>query len=74
MPDTEDPVKSCAFDLMYKDLEISSGAMRVHNHDLLVEKIKKKDLTPIHSTDILQHLNMECHHMQVGVWGLKGSP
>ena len=46
MPDPEDPLKSCAFDLMYKDIEISSGAMRVHNHDLLVEKIKKQGLNP----------------------------
>lgn len=46
MPDSENPEKSCAFDLMYKDLEISSGAKRVHNHDLLVEKIKKQGLNP----------------------------
>jgi nondiscriminating aspartyl-tRNA synthetase len=46
MPDTENPLKSCAFDLMYKDLEISSGAMRVHDHDLLVEKIKNQGLNP----------------------------
>jgi aspartyl-tRNA synthetase len=45
-PDLKDPAKSCAFDLMYKDLEISSGAMRIHNHDLLVEKIKSKGLNP----------------------------
>jgi len=42
----EDPLKSCAFDLMYKDLEISSGAMRVHNHDMLVNKLKEKGLNP----------------------------
>ena len=35
MPGFEDPEKSCAFDLMYKDLEISSGAMRVHQHVLV---------------------------------------
>jgi len=46
MPNIENPQKSCAFDLMYKDLEISSGAMRVHDHDLLVEKIKKQGLNP----------------------------
>ena len=46
MPNPENPLKSCAFDLMYKDLEISSGAMRVHDHDLLVEKIKKQGLNP----------------------------
>lgn len=46
MPGEEDPAKSCAFDLMYRDLEISSGAKRVHQHDLLVEKIKKQGLNP----------------------------
>lgn len=46
MPSEEDPAKSCAFDLMYRDLEISSGAKRVHQHDLLVEKIKKQGLNP----------------------------
>lgn len=46
MPSQEDPQKSCAFDLMYADLEISSGAMRVHKHDLLVERIKKQGLNP----------------------------
>jgi aspartyl-tRNA synthetase len=46
MPHTEEPEKSFAFDLMYKDLEISSGATRVHQHDLLVERIKKQGLNP----------------------------
>ncbi len=46
MPNPENPVKSCAFDLMYKDLEISSGAMRVHNHDMLLNKLKEKGLNP----------------------------
>ncbi len=46
MPSDEDPKKSYAFDLMCKDLEIASGAMRVHDHDLLVERIKKQGLNP----------------------------
>jgi nondiscriminating aspartyl-tRNA synthetase len=46
MPGSEDPEKSCAFDLMYKDLEISSGAMRIHNYDLLVQQMKEKGLNP----------------------------
>ncbi|MCC7553857.1 MAG: aspartate--tRNA(Asn) ligase [Methanobacteriaceae archaeon] len=46
MPNKEDPTKSHAFDLMYKDLEISSGATRVHQYDLLVEKIAEKGLNP----------------------------
>ncbi|ENN96115.1 aspartyl-tRNA ligase [Methanocaldococcus villosus KIN24-T80] len=35
-----------AFDLMYKDLELASGAQRIHLYDLLVENIKKKGLNP----------------------------
>lgn len=46
MPHQKEPEKSFAFDLMYKDLEISSGATRVHQHDLLVERIKKQGLNP----------------------------
>lgn len=46
MPDSKTPEKSCAFDLMYKDLEISSGAQRMHKHELLVERIKKQGLSP----------------------------
>lgn len=46
MPSQEDPLKSYAFDLMYRDLEISSGAMRVHQHQLLVERIRKQGLNP----------------------------
>jgi nondiscriminating aspartyl-tRNA synthetase len=46
MPNLEEPMKSYAFDLMYRDLEISSGATRVHDHDLLVERIKKQGLNP----------------------------
>lgn len=46
MPNEKNPEKSHAFDLMYKDLEISSGAMRVHQYDLLREKIAEKGLNP----------------------------
>jgi aspartyl-tRNA synthetase len=46
MPNQENPEISHAFDLMYRDLEISSGAMRVHLHDLLVERIRSKGLNP----------------------------
>lgn len=46
MPREDAPEKSYAFDLMYRDLEISSGATRVHQHDLLVEQIKSKGLNP----------------------------
>lgn len=50
-PHEDEPEKSYAFDLMYRDLEISSGATRVHQHDLLVERIKNQGLNP----DSFQH-------------------
>ncbi|KZX12232.1 aspartate--tRNA(Asn) ligase [Methanobrevibacter filiformis] len=46
MPNKKHPEKSHAFDLMYKDIEISSGAMRIHQHEMLVEKITEKGLNP----------------------------
>ena len=46
MANEKTPEKSHAFDLMYKNLEISSGAMRVHQHDLLRENIAEKGLNP----------------------------
>ena len=35
-----------AFDLDYMGLELSSGAQRIHDHDQLVEALKKKGLDP----------------------------
>ncbi len=46
MPCAHDPTKSHAFDLMYKNLELSSGATRVHQYNILVEQIKERDLNP----------------------------
>jgi aspartyl-tRNA synthetase len=46
MPNEKNPEISHAFDLMYKDIEISSGAMRVHQYDLLKERIAEKGLNP----------------------------
>lgn len=46
MPNAENPVKSHAFDLMYQNLELSSGATRIHQYDLLVSKLVEKDLNP----------------------------
>ena len=45
MPDTN-PTYSNSFDLEYGGREIVSGSQRVHEHDLLVERIKKKGLNP----------------------------
>ncbi|MBE6493468.1 MAG: aspartate--tRNA(Asn) ligase [Methanosphaera stadtmanae] len=46
MPNSDDPEKSTAFDLMYRDLELSSGSQRIHSYDLLYQQIEAKDLNP----------------------------
>jgi nondiscriminating aspartyl-tRNA synthetase len=46
MPYEDDPSICKAFDLMHPRMELSSGAQRVHQHDLLAEQIRKKGLNP----------------------------
>ncbi|MCQ2977453.1 MAG: aspartate--tRNA(Asn) ligase [archaeon] len=46
MPYEDRPEISHAFDLMYKNLEISSGATRVHQYDVLVKQMIERDLNP----------------------------
>ena len=46
LPKENEPNLCLAFDLMYKDLEISSGAQRNHIYDSLVEGIKRMGLNP----------------------------
>jgi nondiscriminating aspartyl-tRNA synthetase len=44
--DADDPGYTKYFDLLFKGLEINSGGQRVHNYDVLVERIKGKGLDP----------------------------
>ncbi|MBQ4414669.1 MAG: aspartate--tRNA(Asn) ligase, partial [Methanomicrobium sp.] len=46
MPYEDRPDISKAFDMMHPKMELSSGAQRVHQYDLLVEQIKLKGLNP----------------------------
>ncbi|HUU76163.1 MAG TPA: aspartate--tRNA(Asn) ligase [Methanoregulaceae archaeon] len=46
MPYDHDPSVCKAFDLMHPRMELSSGAQRVHQHDLLVRQIASKGLNP----------------------------
>jgi len=43
-----------SFDLLFRGIEITTGGQRIHNHDLLVEKIKGKGLDPANFTFYLQ--------------------
>jgi len=46
MPYPDKPEFCKAFDLMHPRMELSSGAQRIHDHDLLVERIRAKGLAP----------------------------
>jgi nondiscriminating aspartyl-tRNA synthetase len=46
MPNEKDPEVSNSFDLIYKGLEISSGAQRIHIPQLLEEAIRKRGMDP----------------------------
>jgi len=46
MPREDNPKIVKAFDLIYKGLEVSSGAQRIHLPDLLEKRIKDKGLNP----------------------------
>lgn len=46
MPDEKNPAVCHAYDLMYRGLEISSGAKRIHLPALLEEQLKKRGLNP----------------------------
>ncbi len=46
MPYENDPSICKAFDLMHPRMELSSGAQRVHQYDLLIQQIRKKGLNP----------------------------
>jgi nondiscriminating aspartyl-tRNA synthetase len=46
MPNANNPEICHAFDLMYRGLEISSGAKRIHQPAVLEEQLKKRGLDP----------------------------
>lgn len=42
----DDPSLTKSFDLQYKELEVTSGAQRVHNPEALIKRLKEKGLNP----------------------------
>ena len=56
----EDPTLSRSFDLQYGYLELSSGGTRLHNPEMLKERLKEQDLDPTQFTD----------HLKVFDWGM----
>jgi aspartyl-tRNA synthetase len=46
MPHENEPRKCKAYDLMYRGLEISSGAQRIHQPELLEKALRARALDP----------------------------
>ncbi len=46
MPHSDNPKICKAYDLMYRGLEIASGAQRIHIPDLLIKQLKAKECNP----------------------------
>jgi len=46
MPKAENPELTNSFDFIYRGLEISSGAQRIHDYGLLTKSLEKKGLDP----------------------------
>ncbi len=42
----DEPEVSRSFDLLFRGLEITTGSQRIHDYDLLVEKMRQRNLTP----------------------------
>jgi len=45
-PDPSNPERSRSFDLLFRGLEINSGAQRYHNHDEMVAEMESRGLNP----------------------------
>jgi nondiscriminating aspartyl-tRNA synthetase len=46
MPDPKDPEYCLSYDLLFKGLEVSSGAQRIQSYDELVKTIKSRGMDP----------------------------
>ncbi len=68
MEDNEDPGFTKSFDLLFRGVEITTGGQRVHEYDMLLEKLKAKKLDPDNFSFYLQAFKygMPPH----GGWGM----
>ena len=45
MDDPKDTIYTLSFDLLYNGMEITTGGQRIHDYDMLLEKIEKRGMT-----------------------------
>ena len=46
MDDPEDTSVTLSFDLLYKGLEITTGGQRIHDYQMILEKMEKRGMDP----------------------------
>lgn len=68
MEDPEDPGFTKSFDLLFRGVEITTGGQRVHQYDMMLEKLRAKNLNPENFSFYLQAFKygMPPH----GGWGM----
>ncbi|KIP12007.1 hypothetical protein PHLGIDRAFT_27619 [Phlebiopsis gigantea 11061_1 CR5-6] len=60
MPDPEDPTVSNSYDFFMRGEEILSGAQRIHDPTLLIEKMKEKGIEPESMKSYVDAFRMGC--------------
>ncbi len=45
MDDPEDPTYTLSFDCLYQGMEITTGGQRIHDYDMLLEKLERRGMT-----------------------------
>ena len=53
MPDEDAPPLTRSFDLLFRGVEITTGSQRIHNHDQLVDSMRRRGLSPDDFEDYL---------------------
>ena len=60
MPSSKNPKLSNSFDLLYKGLELASGAQRIHDNKLLAQRFKAKSLNPVNFKNYIESFIYGC--------------
>lgn len=58
MDDPENPTFTLSFDLLFKGMEITTGGQRIHNYQMLLDKIKARNM----ETEGMEHYLMSFKH------------
>lgn len=74
MPNRDDPTITNSFDLQYREVEVTSGAQRVHDPDLLLKRFNEKKLNIDSFKFYIQAFKYGMPHMLAGGSALKDSP